>query len=39
MVRCTSVVNGNTPDEFTAIISADIAKWREIIFVAGIKLD
>ena len=32
-------VVGNTPDEFAAIISADIAKWREIIVAAGIKLD
>jgi tripartite-type tricarboxylate transporter receptor subunit TctC len=32
-------VVGNTPDEFAAIIPADIAKWREIIVAAGIKLD
>ena len=32
-------VVGDTPDEFAAIIPADIAKWREIIVAAGIKLD
>lgn len=30
---------GNTPEQFAAIISADIGKWREIIVGAGIKLD
>jgi tripartite-type tricarboxylate transporter receptor subunit TctC len=32
-------VVGNTPEEFATIISADIAKWREIIVAAAIKLD
>jgi tripartite-type tricarboxylate transporter receptor subunit TctC len=32
-------VVGNTPQEFARIIEADIAKWRDIIREAGIKLD
>jgi tripartite-type tricarboxylate transporter receptor subunit TctC len=32
-------VVGNTPEEFAAIIPADIAKWREIIVSAGIKME
>jgi tripartite-type tricarboxylate transporter receptor subunit TctC len=31
-------VVGDTPEEFAGIISADIAKWQEIIVAAGIKL-
>ena len=32
-------VVGDTPEEFAAIILADIAKWREIITAAGIKIE
>ena len=32
-------VVGNTPEEFAARISADIAKWRDIIVAAGIKIE
>jgi tripartite-type tricarboxylate transporter receptor subunit TctC len=32
-------VVGDTPEEFAAIIPADIAKWREIITAAGIKIE
>jgi tripartite-type tricarboxylate transporter receptor subunit TctC len=32
-------VVGNAPQEFARIIEADIAKWRDIIRQAGIKLD
>ena len=30
---------GNTPQEFAAIIRADIAKWRRVVDQAGIKVD
>jgi len=30
---------GNTPEEFAAIIRADIAKWRRVVDQAGIKAD
>jgi tripartite-type tricarboxylate transporter receptor subunit TctC len=30
---------GNTPQEFAAIIRADIAKWRRLVDQAGIKVD
>jgi tripartite-type tricarboxylate transporter receptor subunit TctC len=30
---------GNTPQEFAAIIRADIAKWRRVVDQAGIKAD
>jgi tripartite-type tricarboxylate transporter receptor subunit TctC len=30
---------GNTPQEFGAIIRADIAKWRRLVDQAGIKAD
>jgi tripartite-type tricarboxylate transporter receptor subunit TctC len=30
---------GNTPQEFAAIIRADIAKWRRVVDRAGIKAD
>jgi tripartite-type tricarboxylate transporter receptor subunit TctC len=32
-------VVGDRPEEFAAIIRADIAKWREIIAAAGIKIE
>jgi len=32
-------VVGDTPDEFAAVIAADIAKWRAIIQAAGIKIE
>jgi tripartite-type tricarboxylate transporter receptor subunit TctC len=32
-------VVGDTPEEFAAIIVANIAKWREIITAAGIKIE
>jgi tripartite-type tricarboxylate transporter receptor subunit TctC len=32
-------VVGDTPEEFAAIIPADIVKWREIITAAGIKIE
>jgi tripartite-type tricarboxylate transporter receptor subunit TctC len=32
-------VVGNSPQEFAGIIEADIAKWRDIIREAGIKLE
>jgi tripartite-type tricarboxylate transporter receptor subunit TctC len=32
-------VVGDTPEEFAAIIPVDIAKWREIITAAGIKIE
>jgi len=32
-------VVGNTPEEFAARSSADIAKWRDIIVAAGIKIE
>lgn len=32
-------VVGNRPEEFAAIIAADVAKWREIIVAAGIRLE
>ena len=30
---------GNTPQEFAAIIRADIARWRRVVDQAGIKVD
>jgi tripartite-type tricarboxylate transporter receptor subunit TctC len=30
---------GNTPQEFAAIIRADIAKWRRVVDAANIKVD
>ena len=30
---------GNTPQEFAALIRADIAKWRRVVDQAGIKVD
>jgi tripartite-type tricarboxylate transporter receptor subunit TctC len=30
---------GNTPQEFAAIIGADIAKWRRVVDAANIKVD
>jgi tripartite-type tricarboxylate transporter receptor subunit TctC len=30
---------GNTPQEFAAIIRADIAKWRRVVEAANIKVD
>jgi hypothetical protein len=29
----------NTPEEFAAIIRMDIAKWRQTIVAAGIKIE
>jgi tripartite-type tricarboxylate transporter receptor subunit TctC len=30
---------GNTPEEFAAIIRADIAKWGEVIKLAGVRIE
>jgi tripartite-type tricarboxylate transporter receptor subunit TctC len=30
---------GNTPQEFAAIIRADITKWRRVVDAANIKVD
>ena len=30
---------GNTPEEFDAIIRADIAKWAKVVKAAGIRAD
>jgi tripartite-type tricarboxylate transporter receptor subunit TctC len=30
---------GNTPEEFAAIIKADIAKWGEVIKLAGVRIE
>jgi tripartite-type tricarboxylate transporter receptor subunit TctC len=34
-----STPNGTTPAQFQAHIKSEIAKWRELIKVAGIKLN
>jgi len=30
---------GNTPDEFTAQVRADLARWRDVVKAAGIKVE
>ena len=39
LMKDGSTPNGTTPAQFQAHIKSEIAKWRELIKVAGIKLN
>ena len=30
---------GNTPDEFAAIIAAELVKWKKVVTAAGVKAE